>query len=85
MMFDINEENKDIDNAISYLESVVVQLRKSNKLDGTTKNLIQDLFDNEVSYYMTNYYLPGIETNSKYEEQIINDIIDLISILKKIF
>jgi hypothetical protein len=84
-MFDINEENKDIDNAISYLESVVVQLRKSNKLDGTTKNLIQDLFDNEVSYYMTNYYLPGIETNSKYEEQIINDIIDLISILKKIF
>jgi hypothetical protein len=85
MMFDINEENKDIDNAISYLESVVVQLRKSNKLDDTTKNLIQDLFDNEISYYMTNYYLPGIETNSKYEEQIINDIIDLISILKKIF
>ena len=85
MMFDINEENKDIDNAISYLESVVVQLRKSNKLDDTTKNLIQDLFDNEISYYMTNYYIPGIETNSKYEEQIINDIIDLISILKKIF
>lgn len=85
MMFDINEENKDIDNAISYLESVVIQLRKSNKLDATTKNLIQDLFDNEISYYMTNYYLPGIETNSKYEEQITNDIIDLISILKKIF
>jgi hypothetical protein len=84
-MFDINEENKDIDNAISYLESVVIQLRKSNKLDATTKNLIQDLFDNEISYYMTNYYLPGIETNSKYEEQITNDIIDLISILKKIF
>lgn len=85
MIFDINEENKDIDNAISYLESVVVQLRKSNKLDDTTKNLIQDLFDNEISYYMTNYYLPGIETNSKYEEQIVNNIIDLIGILKKIF
>lgn len=85
MIFDINEENKDIDNAISYLESIVVQLRKSNKLDNTTKNLIQGLFDNEISYYMTNYYLPGIETNSKYEEQIINDIIDLIGILKKIF
>jgi hypothetical protein len=84
MMFDITEENKDIDNAISYLESIVVQLRKSNKLDDTTKNLIQDLFDNEISYYMTNYYLPGIETNSKYEEQIVNDIIDLIGILKKI-
>jgi hypothetical protein len=85
MIFNINEENKDIDNAILYLESIVVQLRKSNKLDDTTKNLIQDLFDNEISYYMTNYYLPGIETNSKYEEQIINDIIDLIGILKKIF
>jgi hypothetical protein len=84
-MFDINEENKDIDNAISYLESIVVQLRKSNKLDDTTKNLIQDLFDDDISYYMTNYYLPEIETNSKYEEQIINDIIDLISTLKKIF
>ncbi len=85
MMFNINEENKDIDNAISYLESIVVQLRKSNKLDDTTKNLIQDLFDDDISYYMTNYYLPGIETNSKYEEQIINNIIDLIGILKKIF
>ena len=85
MIFNINEENKDIDNAILYLESIVVQLRKSNKLDNTTKNLIQGLFDNEISYYMTNYYLPGIETNSKYEEQIINDIIDLIGILKKIF
>jgi hypothetical protein len=84
-MFNINEENKDIDNAISYLESIVVQLRKSNKLDDTTKNLIQDLFDDDISYYMTNYYLPGIETNSKYEEQIINNIIDLIGILKKIF
>ena len=85
MMFDVNEENQDIDNAISYLESVVVQLRKSNKLDDVTKELIQDLFDNEIAYYMSNYYLPGIETNSKYEEQIINNIIDLISILKKIF
>lgn len=85
MTFNINEENKDIDNVISYLESTIVQLRKSNKLDDITKNLIQDLFNNEILYYMTNYYLPGIEINSKYEEQIINDIIDLISILKKIF
>lgn len=85
MIFDINEENKDIDNAISYLESLIVQLRKSNKLDDITKKLIQDLFDSEIAYYMTNYYLPGIETDSKYEEQIIDNIIDLISILKKIF
>jgi hypothetical protein len=85
MIFNINEENKDIDNVISYLESTIVQLRKSNKLDDITKNLIQDLFNNEILYYMTNYYLSGIEINSKYEEQIINDIIDLISILKKIF
>jgi hypothetical protein len=85
MIFDINEENKDIDNAISYLESLIIQLRKSNKLDDVTKELIQDLFDNEIAYYMTNYYLPGIETNSKYEKQIINDILDLINILKKIF
>jgi hypothetical protein len=84
MIFDINEENKDIDNVISYLESLIVQLRKSNKLDNITKELIQDLFNNEIAYYMTNYYLPGVETNSKYEEQIINNIIDLINILKKI-
>ena len=85
MIFDINEENQDIDNAISYLESLIVQLRKSNKLDDITKKLIQDLFDNEISYYMTHYYIQGIETDSKYEEQIVNDIIDLISALKKIF
>jgi hypothetical protein len=33
---------------------------------------------------MDNYYIPGVETNSKYEENIINDIMDLVSILKNI-
>ena len=84
MMFDINEENKDIDNVISYLESIIVSLRRSNKLDTITTDLIKGLFDNEISYYMDNYYIPGVETNSKYEENIINDIMDLVSILKNI-
>jgi hypothetical protein len=85
MIFNINEENQDIDGIISYLESLVVKLRKSNKLDNNTINIIQSLFDDEIKYYMDNYYLPGIEIDPKYEEQITNELLDLISILKKIF
>jgi hypothetical protein len=85
MIFNINEENQDIDGIISYLESLVVKLRKSNKLDNSTINIIQSLFDDEIKYYMDNYYLPGVEIDSKYEEQITNELLDLISILKKIF
>ena len=85
MIFNINEENQDIDGIISYLESLVVKLRKSNKLDNNTINIIQSLFDDEIKYYMDNYYLPGVEIDSKYEEQITNELLDLISILKKIF
>ena len=85
MIFNINEENQDIDGIILYLESLVVKLRKSNKLDNSTINIIQSLFDDEIKYYMDNYYLPGVEIDSKYEEQITNELLDLISILKKIF
>jgi len=34
---------------------------------------------------MDNYYLPEVEIDPKYEEQITNELLDLISILKKIF
>ena len=83
-MFNIHEDNKDIDAWISHLESLVVKLRRSNKLNTHTLKLIQDLFDNEISYYMSNYYISNIEISSKYEEQIINSLMDIISILYRI-
>jgi hypothetical protein len=33
---------------------------------------------------MVNYYVPNLEINSKYEENIINEIMDIISILYRI-
>jgi hypothetical protein len=84
MIFNIFEANKDVDSLISHLESLVVKLRRSGKLDTQTLELIQDLFNNEIAYYMSNYYIPEVEINSKYEEQIINDLIDITSILYKI-
>jgi len=59
MMFNIQEDNKDIDSIISHLESLVVQLRRSQKLDDTTIRLIKDLFDNEILQYMTRLLYPG--------------------------
>jgi hypothetical protein len=61
-----------------------VDLRRKNKLNQITLDLIQDLFDNEINYYMVNYYMPDLEINSKYEENIINEIMDVISVLYKI-
>jgi hypothetical protein len=84
MKFNLVEDNQNVDNAISHLESLVVDLRRKNKLNQITLDLIQDLFDNEINYYMVNYYIPDLEINSKYEENIINEIMDVISVLYKI-
>jgi hypothetical protein len=84
MKFNLVEDNQNVDNAISHLESLVVDLRRKNKLNQITLDLIQSLFDNEINYYMVNYYVPNLEINSKYEENIINEIMDIISILYRI-
>ena len=84
MEFNLTEDNKNVDNAISHLESLVVDLRRKGKLNQYTLDLLQSLFDEEINYYMTNYYIPDVEINSKYEENIINEIMDVISILYKI-
>ena len=84
MKFNLVEDNQNVDNAISHLESLVVDLRRQNKLNQITLDLIQELFDNEINYYMVNYYIPNLEINSKYEENIIDEIMDVISVLYKI-
>jgi hypothetical protein len=84
MIFNIQEDNKDVDSLISYLESIIVKLRRDKKLDDITLNLIKDLFENEIQYYTTQYYLPNIEINAKYEQQIRDIILDMINILNKL-
>jgi hypothetical protein len=84
MISNIQENNKDVDSLISYLESIIVKLRRDKKLDDITLNLIKDLFENEIQYYTTQYYLPNIEINTKYEQQIRDIILDMINILNKL-
>jgi hypothetical protein len=84
MISNIQEDNKDVDSLISYLESIIVKLRRDKKLDDITLNLIKDLFENEIQYYTTQYYLPNIEINTKYEQQIRDIILDMINILNKL-
>jgi hypothetical protein len=84
MIFNLQEDNKDVDSLISYLESIIVKLRRDKKLDDVTLNLIKDLFENEIQYYTTQYFLPNIEINPKYEQQIRDIILDMINILNKL-
>ena len=84
MIFNLQEDNKDVDSLISYLESIIVKLRRDKKLDDVTLNLIKDLFENEIQYYTTQYFLPNIEINPKYEQQIRDIILDIINILNKL-
>jgi hypothetical protein len=84
MIFNIQEDNKDVDSLVLYLESIIVKLRRDKKLDDITLNLIKDLFDTEIQYYTTYYYLPDVEINTKYEQQIRDIILDMINILNKL-
>ena len=78
------EGNKDVDNLIRALDSIIVELRNSGKLD---KDIIEDLkyfYNIEIDDYMKDYYLGGSEVTSDYEEYISDSIINLINVLRSI-
>jgi len=78
------EGNKDIDNLIKTLDSIIVKLRISGKLDKDIIEDLKDFYDIEIDDYIKDYYLKGKEISSDYENYISDKILDLIITLKQI-
>ena len=78
------EGNKDIDNLIKTLDSIIVKLRISGKLDKDIIEDLKDFYDIEIDDYTKDYYLRGKEVSSDYEDYISDKILDLIVALRQI-
>jgi hypothetical protein len=83
-MFNLNEDNKSIEDLINYIDNKIIELRKNNKLSDDNINKLNYFYDKVIIKWMEGYYLINIELNSEEEKIIMNDLLDLISYLNKI-
>ena len=86
MMFNLFEDNKDIESLVKYLDSKIIELRKFNKLnqnDILFQN-INIIYQDNISNWILKYQLPNIELNKRDEEKILNLILDLINVIDNI-
>lgn len=84
--FNINEDNKDVEKHIDYLNNLVIKLRESGKGKRYLKS-IEKFYKNFVEPWSKEYYLNQSEISEDEENEMINEILELIKqiniILKK--
>jgi len=82
----LNEDNKNIESLIQYLDSLIVNIRTSGKLKNDPKLLkyIQNFYENYPMHFYENYIMKDIEIDPKLEQEIIDEILDFINKLEKI-
>ena len=71
-------------NLLSILDTLVVDLRRSNKLDKETFEELKEFYDIEVSDFLDSYIVKDIEVEAEYEDYISDIILSLIVILREI-
>lgn len=84
MFKSITEDNKTIEDWISYIDKKVIELRKNKNIDEEILNSFHKLYLDAIGPWMQNNFLHGIEADAKLESQIISDLTDLISYLNKL-
>lgn len=84
MLSSLLESNADVNNLLSILDTLVVDLRRSNKLDKETFEELKEFYDIEVSDFLDSYIVKDIEVEAEYEDYISDIILSLIVILREI-
>jgi len=80
------EDNKDVESWVKQLDQLIVKLRNSGKLkkDPELFKYIEQFYEDKIIPFTRHHYLVDKEMDSKYEDTIKNDIIDLIITLGNI-
>lgn len=81
----LNEDNKSILDLVNYIDSKITSLRTSGKFsknEAIIKSL-SNLYNKAVGEWMNKNYILDIEPNSKEEEIIVNQLLELIDFLNK--
>jgi len=80
----LNEDNKSILDLINYIDSKIIELRKNKNLDNDILSKLSKIYTETIGDWMYQNYLNSVEPNSKEEEIIINNLLNLINIINSI-
>lgn len=81
MKYSLLEDNKSILDLVNHVNSKIVDLRKSGKLDPEVAEYISKIYQDTVDVWMENNYLDDIEPASRWENEIVDTLIQLIGYL----
>ena len=81
MMYNLNEDNKSLLEMIRYVDSKIVSLREENKLDQDIANYVSKIYEDTVDVWMEHNYLKDIEPDSRWEQEITDELLKLIGYL----
>jgi hypothetical protein len=84
MMFNLQEDNKSILDLIQYVDSKIVEFKTNNKLSTKAINDLQRLYTSVVDLWMASNYLPDIEPDSRWENEIRDTLFEVISYLNSL-
>ena len=80
----LSEDNKSILDLVNYIDSKIIELRKNKNLDNDILSKLSKIYTETIGDWMYQNYLNSIEPNSKEEEIIINNLLNLINIINSI-
>jgi hypothetical protein len=80
-MYNLNEDNKSLLEMIRYVDSKIVSLREENKLDQDIANYVSKIYEDTVDVWMEHNYLKDIEPDSRWEQEITDELLKLIGYL----
>jgi hypothetical protein len=80
------EDNKNIESLIQHLDLLIVDIRRSGKLNNDPELLkyIQNFYESYPMFFYESYVMKNIEIDSRLEQEIVNEILDFINNLNSI-
>jgi hypothetical protein len=82
-MYSLLEDNTSIENSIKYLDSLIVKLRNRSNINNKNKQYLLSLYNDVIIPWVDKYYITGVETSKDEEQEMMNIILDNISIISK--
>ena len=84
MMFNLLEDNQSVLDLIRYVDSKIVELRNKKGLDPEVIEKLNEVYSDVVDPWMENNYLKDVEPDMRWEEEIQDKLLKLISFINHI-
>jgi hypothetical protein len=84
MMYNLLEDNKSILDLIRYVDSKIVELRNTKDLDPEIISKLSKVYSDTVDLWIENNYLDDVEPDIRWEEEIQQELLQLISYINSI-